>query len=97
MNIFFSNFVYAFYLDLLFLQIHKLLLQMKTIRDTCIEFFKNEDIKQNLQEIIKPVVDIIYNEVYLYLWFICIYIVFLTFIILANLFLLIRLLQQQSK
>lgn len=70
---------------------------MKTIRDTCIEFFKNEDIKQNLQEIIKPVVDIIYNEVYLYLWFICIYIVFLTFIILANLFLLIRLLQQQSK
>jgi len=66
---------------------------MKTIRDTCIEFFKNEDIKQNLQEIIKPVVDIIYNEVYLYLWFICIYIVFLTFIILANLFLLIRLLQ----
>jgi len=73
---------------------------MKTIRDTCIEFFKNEDIKQNLQEIIKPVVDIIYNEVYLYLWFICIYIVFLTFIILANLFLLIRLLrqlQEQSK
>jgi len=70
---------------------------MKTIRDTCIEFFKNEDIKQNLQEIIKPVVDIVYNEVYLYLWFICIYIVFLTFIILANLFLLIRLLQQQSK
>ena len=66
---------------------------MKTIRDTCIEFFKNEDIKQNLQEIIKPVVDIVYNEVYLYLWFICIYIVFLTFIILANLFLLIRLLQ----
>jgi len=64
---------------------------MKTIRDTCFEFFKNEDIKQNLQEIIKPVVDIVYNEVYLYLWFICIYIVFLTFIILANLFLLIRL------
>jgi len=70
---------------------------MKTIRDTCFEFFKNEDIKQNLQEIIKPVVDIIYNEVYLYLWFICVYIVFLTFIILANLFLLIRLLQQKSK
>lgn len=70
---------------------------MKTIRDTCIDFFKNEDIKQNLQEIIKPVVDIIYNEIYLYLWFICIYNVFLIFIILANLFLLIRLLQQQSK
>jgi uncharacterized membrane protein YdbT with pleckstrin-like domain len=70
---------------------------MKTIRDTCIEFFKNEDIKQNLQEIIRPVVDIIYNEIYIYIWFICIYNVFLIFIILANLFLLIRLLQQQSK
>jgi hypothetical protein len=70
---------------------------MKTIRDTCIEFFKNEDIKQNLQDIIRPVVDIIYNEIYIYLWFICIYNVFLIFIILANLFLLIRLLQQQSK
>lgn len=93
MTIFFYNSVYAFYLDHLFLYT----IQMKTIRDTCIEFFKNEDIKQNLQEIIKPVVDIVYNEVYLYLWFICIYIVFLTFIILANLFLLIRLLQQQSK
>lgn len=70
---------------------------MKTIRDTCIEFFKNEDIKQNLQDIIRPVVDIIYNEIDIYLWFICIYNVFLIFIILANLFLLIRLLQQQSK
>ena len=53
---------------------------MKNIRDTCIEFFKNEDIKR----------DIVYNEIYIYIWFICIYIIFITFIILANLFILLQ-------
>ena len=63
---------------------------MKNIRDTCLEFFKNEDIKRDFREMIKPIADIIYNEIYIYIWFICIYIVFLTFIILANLFLLLK-------
>jgi len=66
---------------------------MKNIKDTCIEFFKNEDIKRDFKEIIKPVVNIIYNEMYIYVWFICIYNVFLIFIILANLFLLLRLIR----
>jgi hypothetical protein len=67
---------------------------MKSIRDSCIEFFQNEDTRKNIQEIIKPVVSIIYNEVYVYLWFICFYNVFLIFIVLANLFLLLRLIQK---
>lgn len=62
---------------------------MKNIRDTCIEFFQNEDIKKDVREIIKPIVQIIYNEIYVYIWFICFYNVFLIFIILANLLLLI--------
>ena len=66
---------------------------MKTVKDTCIEFFQNEDIRKDVQEIIKPIVQIIYNEMYVYIWFICIYNVFLIFIIVANLFLLLRLLQ----
>jgi hypothetical protein len=68
----------------------------KNIRDTCIEFFKNEDIKRDVKEIISPIVNIIYNEIYVYIWFICLYIVFLTFIILANLFLLLRLITKTS-
>jgi hypothetical protein len=69
---------------------------MKNIKDTCIEFFKNEDIKRDFKEIIKPVVNIIYNEMYIYVWFICIYNVFLIFIILANLFLLLRLIRNSN-
>ena len=69
---------------------------MKNIKDTFIEFFKNEDTKQNIQEIIKPIVDIIYNEIYVYIWFICIYNVFLIFIILANLFLLLKLIREKN-
>ena len=66
---------------------------MKNVRETCIQFFQNEDIKRDFKEILRPVVGIVYNEVYPYLWMICIYNVFLIFIIMANLFLLLRLLQ----
>jgi hypothetical protein len=70
---------------------------MKNIRDTCIEFFKNEDIHKEVKEIIKPLGNMMYNEIYLYIWFICIYNVFLLFIILANLFLVIHLYQTIQK
>ena len=70
---------------------------MKNIRDTCIEFFTNEDIHKEVKEIIKPLGNMMYNEIYLYLWFICIYNVFLLFIILANLFLVIHLYQTIQK
>jgi hypothetical protein len=63
---------------------------MKTIRDSCIEFFQNEDTRKNVRDIIKPIVNIIYNEIYLYIWLICIYNVFLIFIVLVNLFLLLK-------
>lgn len=56
----------------------------------CFDFFKKEDIKQFIKETIKPFVNIIYNEIYVYVWFICFYNVFLIFITLANLFILIK-------
>jgi hypothetical protein len=64
---------------------------MKSIKDTCIEFFQGEDIKRDVKAIIQPIVGIIYNEIYPYVWFICFYNVFLIFIVLANLILLLRL------
>ena len=63
---------------------------MKNIRDTCIEFFQNEDIRTNVREIIKPIATIVYNETYIYIWLLCFYSVFLLVIGLANLFLLIK-------
>jgi hypothetical protein len=62
---------------------------MKNIRDTCIEFLKNEDIKKDLKELMKPLGNLVYNELYLYIWFICLYNVFLIFINLAILVLLL--------
>jgi hypothetical protein len=64
---------------------------MKSIRDTCIEFFQNEDIRKDVKEILKPIATIVYNEIYLYLWLLCFYNLFLFFIILAILVLLFRL------
>ena len=69
---------------------------MKNIRDTFIDIFKNEDIKRDLREIIKPVVDIIYNEIYIYIWFICIYNIFLFFFVLAIIFILLHLLSKSQ-
>jgi hypothetical protein len=68
---------------------------MKNITNRCLQFFQNEDIKRDVREIIKPIVNIIYNGIYIYLWFICFYNVFLIFLVLANLFLLIKLSNQK--
>lgn len=69
---------------------------MKNIRDTCIEFFQNEDIRKDVKEMLKPFVQILYNELYLYIWFICFYNVFFIFIVLVNLFLLLKLLRSSK-
>jgi len=65
---------------------------MKSIKDSIIDFVKSEEIKQDLYSIVEPVRNSIYNEMFPYLMFICIYITVLTFIILTNLILLVRLL-----
>jgi hypothetical protein len=67
---------------------------MKNLKDTCIEFFKNENTRKDLQDIIQPIVSIIYNEVYIYLWVLCFYVVILFIIVLANLVLLLHLLKK---
>ncbi len=65
---------------------------MRSIKDSIIDFIQSEDIKRDFLSMVQPVYTNIYNELYPYLWFICIYMVILTFIILANLVLLIRVL-----
>ena len=58
------------------------------VRNSCIEFLQKQEIKTYLKEIIRPIVNIIYNEIYPYIWLICIYNVFLIMLTLANLLLL---------
>ena len=70
---------------------------MKPLWDSCLDFFKNDETRRSLKDcFVQPMVHIIYDEFYIYLWLICIYHVFLIFIILANLFLLLRLLSYKD-
>jgi hypothetical protein len=70
---------------------------MKNIRESFIEFFKSEDSKKNMKEMIKPIGQMIYNEIYIYLWLLCFYHVFFIFIVLANLFLLLKMVGMNKK
>ena len=65
--------------------------------DSFVDFFKNEDIKRDVKKIIRPIGALLYNELYIYIWFICIYHVFFLFILLANFFLLSKLLYNVEK
>ena len=67
---------------------------MKGIRENCIAFFQDEQIRSDIRVIIKPLVDQLYSEVSIYIWIICFYNLFLAFIILANLFLLYKLVRR---
>jgi hypothetical protein len=60
------------------------------MRNVLSDIFKNEDIKRDVKEVIKPVVSFIYDEIYVYIWFICLYNVFFILIVLAILYLLIQ-------
>lgn len=65
--------------------------------DTCISYMKTNEARRHLREsVIVPMGDILYNEMYFYVWFICLYHVFLILIILANLFLLLKLLSHSN-
>ena len=56
---------------------------MESMWDTCINYMKTDDAKRQLREsVIEPIGDILYNEMYFYVWFICLYHVFLILIIL---------------
>lgn len=55
------------------------------------DLFIAEDFNRYMRQFVKPIVNNIYNEFYVYIWFICIYNVFLIFFTLANLVLLYKL------
>ena len=54
------------------------------------EWLKNEDIQRNFRKASSAVVAAIYNEIYVYIWFICVYNIFLLIVVVINLYLLVR-------
>jgi len=67
---------------------------MKQMKEICINFLNDVETKKEIYDFLKPVVDSIYNELYIYLWIICFYSLVLFLIILANLFLLLKLINK---
>lgn len=63
---------------------------MYHFRNSCIDFFKNEDTKKDVKEMMTPLCNLIYNEIYVYIWIIAIYNIFSIFIILAIFFIVLR-------
>jgi len=63
---------------------------MGTIKETFLSFFKDKEMKQNIKDVLHPITEIIYNEIYIYIWGICFFNCFLFIIILVNLFLLLK-------
>jgi hypothetical protein len=60
------------------------------------QFFQSEDVKKYIKQTIHEIGIIIYNEMYIYVWFICLYHVFLIFMVLANFFVLIKILSNNK-
>ena len=48
---------------------------MKTLRESIVDFIHSEDLRKNLYTVVQPIYKNLYNEIYPYLWFICIYMV----------------------
>jgi hypothetical protein len=60
------------------------------LRDKWFQLFHDQDTKRHMREMLQPVGTIIYNEIFIYIWLICIYHVILFFLIVFLLILLLR-------
>lgn len=53
-------------------------------------FFKNAEVQKMLKEFIRPISLLIYDQLYFYIWFICLYHIILIFLVLVILIMLIQ-------
>lgn len=58
--------------------------------ETTEQLFQSEDLKRLLKETLQTISEIVYNDMYPYIWFICIYHVFLIFITTVSLVMILR-------
>jgi hypothetical protein len=69
---------------------------MRTFRSSCINFFKDDIVKQDIQEMVKPIYKLFYNEIYIYIWIIAFYHIFIIFMITSMFYILIRMMKAQD-
>jgi hypothetical protein len=67
---------------------------MKNIKDSCIEFLNNANTMKEIKDILKPLTNSIYNDLYIYIWIICFYSIIMFLLILANLYILMNILNK---
>lgn len=65
-------------------------MERRRFSEICLDFFRKEDVQRYAKDLVRPVVNVVYNQVYPYVWTICLYCVFLFFLTLANLVLVVR-------
>lgn len=63
---------------------------MKSILNTCIGLFHNQEFISFINEFKIHIVKLVYDEIYIYIWIICIYSILLFIIILSILILLFK-------
>ena len=65
--------------------------------DSIFDLLDKNDFQTQIKSVVSPIGTMLYNELYFYIWFICIYNVFLFLIVVINLYLLLRHLKYTSK
>ena len=73
-----------------------LYIPMKNLRETCIDFFKDENTKKDVREMMKSVFSMIYNEIYVYIWIIAMYNIFFIIMFLVMFIILFQILQKNT-
>ncbi len=61
------------------------------------ELWENEEVKRQIKNATYPLVTMVYNEIYVYVWFICIYNIFLLGLVVLNVYLLVRYMRVMDK
>jgi hypothetical protein len=62
----------------------------KRLMESILEMFDKNEVQSQIKSVVAPIGTMIYNELYIYIWFICIYNVFLFLIVVLNFYLLLR-------
>jgi len=64
---------------------------MNSIFSNCLDFLKTDEAKQNIKQcIITPMGDILYKDMYFYVWLICFYHLFLILLVLLTVLMLFK-------
>jgi hypothetical protein len=64
--------------------------------DGIAELLESGEFKKHIKNVVYPLGTMVYNELYIYIWFICIYNVFLIFLVVTNVILVIHIFKRTS-